>query len=1505
MLLAATVCCAGTKLAAQQTPLPASQLYARDNLWAWCIVPFDAKKRGPEERAAMLEKLGCKHLAYDYRAEHVPTFDQEVEALRRHGVALDAWWFPGEMNDEARHILKVCRRHDIHPQLWVTGAGEPVKTPEAQRAQVKAEAARLRPIAEAAAAVGCKVGLYNHGAWFGEPENQIAIIRELDLPNVGIVYNLHHGHAHVDRLPDLMQQMLPHLLAVNLNGMTRDGDQHGKKILPLAAGDLDLQLLEIIHASDYRGPIGILNHTDEDAEARLQDNLDGLDWLVQQLEGKPPGERPSYRTYQDQAASVENVPGFIADGREAYRDPPLTIECRATLRTKQGYNILLACDTKSSSAHWELFTTPGDGHLTAYLPGAKPNHIHSQVDVCDDQAHHFALVLEPGSGKLLVDGRVVAEQTIERNVAAPTPQGLAIGRLVEGDYTCDGDIPWARISRGVVDACMSAEAPEPNEHTLALWRLDAGDAPRMLDLVPPGNPAERRTVAAAPPITPMPSPGPHIMPSDARLKSTLIDRSPDQVYMALRCDSLGRLFVGGREGVFVFEPNGEGAFLPRQELFRFPQDSIIIGLELRGDDLYVLTSHALYLLPEGRVRRDGLKPQRLLWGLPLDLHVSFHCLVYGPQGDLYLDHGDPLLGYGDWKRPDAWGHWTMFPRPEGTKVPYNGAGAVWRIEPDGTNLRFVAGGLRGPVGLAFDPQWNLFTNDNDHESQADRYAPARLLHVAPEIDFAWPRGWMASKSPERSDLIEPMLDSLGRGVPCDMTWYDEPRLSESLRERLLLCRWESFELTAYEVSPRGASFSAQGVPLLTTDENARPTGVAVGPDGRVFVTSSYLAGNVASPYCVSEVSVIDLADSRAVPQFEPYDETKLAPTELWKGLGSSSWFRRRTAHQEILRRGGPLLDEAVTRLGDAQADEPTIEHLIWLATAGAREGAEPQVRAIAADKSHPARLTAIRALAEFPANLETYELFVSALEDESVPVQLAALNGLFQVDYPLPLMLVAKLAGSSDDYLRQTAARLLSQRAEIDELQSLAQAHDPAQRLAATLAAGMRLTVPQRHSVPDDSLKLFYKEENPFFKTKLHFADSTEAVDLRDLGPVGSYTTAEWWQGTEHSAENETLFNLLHELLDDESPHVQAQAAYYLSLLHDERVEPLIQVARREAIFKELSPRPVANVERVWVVGPFEDSEKDPLAHPPETQAIDLSAQYESGDRSVSWREIDSSDGRCTWPVPSGGLSSTYTHFQLQSGARQPAKLKLATSSPQLRVWHNGMLVHEGTTAADAPIVVLLDAQPGSNDLLIRSLDDGAKSESSLSASVQGRAEISLTLPDRLDASLLAERLRGASSGGDTISEDFASLDWPAEASRGDAERGRALFGTLGCTKCHAITNTQAAGGAPSLADAKRRFTVPHLVESLLLPSRQIAAPFRGTTIATTAGEVLTGLVVAEANEQVTLLLPDGTRRQVAVSHIDERETAPLSPMPAGLIKTPDELRDLLSYLLLDQPTPP
>jgi sugar phosphate isomerase/epimerase len=270
-------------------------LFGRDNLAAWCIVPFDARKRGPEERAVMLRRLGFKRFVYDWRAEHIPSFDAEMDALKRHGIELVGFWFPAALDQDARTILDLLERHALHTQLWVTMA-DPAPQTEDQAEKVATAVRTLRPVADAAARIGCTVGLYNHGGWFGEPENQLAILGRLERPNVGLVYNLHHGHDHLARFPALLTAMRPHLLALNLNGMVKDGDKTGKKILPLGQGTLDLFLLETIRDSGYRGPIGILGHTQDDAEQRLQDNLDGLDWLIPQLSGKPSGPRPTPRT---------------------------------------------------------------------------------------------------------------------------------------------------------------------------------------------------------------------------------------------------------------------------------------------------------------------------------------------------------------------------------------------------------------------------------------------------------------------------------------------------------------------------------------------------------------------------------------------------------------------------------------------------------------------------------------------------------------------------------------------------------------------------------------------------------------------------------------------------------------------------------------------------------------------------------------------------------------------------------------------------------------------------------------------------------------------------------------------------------------------------------------------------------------------------------------------------------------------------------------------------------
>ena len=64
----------------------------RAKLVPWCIVPFDASKRNPEDRAKMLVRLGLKRSAYDWRSQHVPEFEEEILQYKKHGIEFFALW---------------------------------------------------------------------------------------------------------------------------------------------------------------------------------------------------------------------------------------------------------------------------------------------------------------------------------------------------------------------------------------------------------------------------------------------------------------------------------------------------------------------------------------------------------------------------------------------------------------------------------------------------------------------------------------------------------------------------------------------------------------------------------------------------------------------------------------------------------------------------------------------------------------------------------------------------------------------------------------------------------------------------------------------------------------------------------------------------------------------------------------------------------------------------------------------------------------------------------------------------------------------------------------------------------------------------------------------------------------------------------------------------------------------------------------------------------------------
>ena len=350
-------------------------------------------------------------------AAHLPGFPDELDELAKHHIQLDGVWFPDGLNADARFILDNLAKHNVKTQLWVNSGGYDQPT---QEARVAAAVERMGVVAVAAGKIGCTLCVYNHGGWFGEAENQIAIVQGLKaagVENVGIVYNLHHAFAEIDRFDELFPKLLPYLVAVNLNGMSKIPASAGEPVVPVGQGELDVHLLKTIRDSGFSGPIGIINESNEDAEGRLLDNLDGIRWILPQLDGAPPGDRPEPRTWtppgkaKAAAAAPSMSPEFgkalagemLVDGKPEYKSPPITVECWALLHSKTGYNILLASDTKASAAHWEIFTSPGGGALAAYMPGYSPDLMQSEVPICDGKWHYIAMQFEPERVRLYVE----------------------------------------------------------------------------------------------------------------------------------------------------------------------------------------------------------------------------------------------------------------------------------------------------------------------------------------------------------------------------------------------------------------------------------------------------------------------------------------------------------------------------------------------------------------------------------------------------------------------------------------------------------------------------------------------------------------------------------------------------------------------------------------------------------------------------------------------------------------------------------------------------------------------------------------------------------------------------------------------------------------------------------------------------------------------------------------------------------------------------------------------
>jgi len=139
----------------------------------------------------------------------------------------------------------------------------------------------------------------------------------------------------------------------------------------------------------------------------------------------------------------------------------------------------------------------------------------------------------------------------------------------------------------------------------------------------------------------------------------------------------------------------------------------------------------------------------------------------------------------------------------------------------------------------------------------------------------------------------------------------------------------------------------------------------------------------------------------------------------------------------------------------------------------------------------------------------------------------------------------------------------------------------------------------------------------------------------------------------------------------------------------------------------------------------------------------------------------------------------------------------------------------------------------------------------------------------------------------------------------GASRKGMEIFKTLSCANCHTVDASEPPKG-PFLGDAGKRFTVEHLVQSILLPDAMIAQGFatqeveyKSADAAYGESETVRGFVTSESGDAIEVRDLTGAARTIRKADILKRREAPGSSMPAKLADnlTEEELSQLIDYL--------
>lgn len=155
-------------------------------------------------------------------------------------------------------------------------------------------------------------------------------------------------------------------------------------------------------------------------------------------------------------------------------------------------------------------------------------------------------------------------------------------------------------------------------------------------------------------------------------------------------------------------------------------------------------------------------------------------------------------------------------------------------------------------------------------------------------------------------------------------------------------------------------------------------------------------------------------------------------------------------------------------------------------------------------------------------------------------------------------------------------------------------------------------------------------------------------------------------------------------------------------------------------------------------------------------------------------------------------------------------------------------------------------------------------------------------------------------SAPEMTAQRLTNLTQFALSGKGNSKAGAKLFSDqrTKCSTCHRV-GEHGGNVGPNLTNIGGKFDRPHLIDSLLYPSRQISYGYETTVVVTQDGKTVSGIAKESTEDHVTLLDSQNRRIRISKSDIEETQISKTSIMPTGLAESlsAQEFVDLVSYL--------